>query len=185
MTLHLIHTNWASKCVFWFDPWWEQAFAYFALLHFFGVGIRLYTAASIFLQHLSRGDLHSPSQIFTVTSTAATTCSLHPPGTGCSALQSPCCQQTQTHFTEKHVSQDLCCFQWLWEKMPILNKQNYIPQHQHPSASPPQRTPVLSVFGNLSGSPVLRHWQCIAPYLPLSFKHRRHLQVTGKTKIFI
>lgn len=109
----------------------------------------------------------------------------HPPGTGCSALQSPCCQQTQTHFTEKHVSQDLCCFQWLWEKMPILNKQNYIPQHQHPSASPPQRTPVLSVFGNLSGSPVLRHWQCIAPYLPLSFKHRRHLQVTGKTKIFI
>lgn len=183
MKLHLIYTNSASKCVFWFDPWWEQAFACFAFLHFFLVGIRLYMAASIFLQHLSRGDLHSPSQFFTVTSTAATTYPLHPPGMGCSALQSACCQQTR--FTEKHVSQDLCCFQCLWEKMPTLNKQNYIPQHQHPSASPPQRTPVFSVFGNISGSPVLRHRQCITPYLPQSFKHRRHLQVTRKTKIFI
>ena len=33
-------------------------------------------------------------------------------------------------------------------------------------------TPFLSASGNVSGIPVLRHGQCITPYLPQSFKHQ-------------
>lgn len=109
-----------------------------------------------------------------------------------------------THSTSKHVcwfepwwERDflysaflhllvLGCFQRLWEKKKksILNKQNH--EDQHPCASrSSQCTLVHSVSGNISGSPGLRYRPCISPYLPWSLKHRRHLQVTKKTQIFI
>lgn len=58
------------------------------------------------------------------------------------------------------------CFQWLWEKISILNEQNYEDQCPSVPLTPSQHTLVLSVPGNISGSLGLRYRQCITPYLP-------------------
>ena len=160
-------TNSTSKYICWFHPWWVQDFVYFAFLHFFwfdsGCAWQPY-----YLHDLSRRDLCSPSCRIPVLHSHLHSCHyLSSPsswqGVLCLSQQPTCCQQT--HFTEKYIPKTCGCFQRLWEKISVLNKQNH--EDQHPSASPSsQCTLVLSVSGNISGTPGLRYRQCITSYLP-------------------